>query len=166
MIIAVDFDGTLCENKYPEIGKPNKKVISELKARKENGDRIILWTCRTGNKLKAAVHWCEKRGLVFDRVNENLPEIIEKYGEDCRKITATEYWDDRAVPVVFQEDKTYTVGQVANRIGVCEETVRRWIRSGKLRVTHYERRFGIVMSESEIREFLKSAPKYASRVRQ
>jgi len=104
MIIAVDFDGTLCENKYPEIGKPNKKVISELKARKENGDRIILWTCRTGNKLKAAVRWCEKRGLVFDRVNENLPEIIEKYGEDCRKITATEYWDDRAVQVIFQEE--------------------------------------------------------------
>lgn len=104
MIIAVDFDGTLCENKYPEIGKPNMKVISELKARKENGDRIILWTCRTGNKLKAAVRWCEKRGLVFDCVNENLPEIIEKYGEDCRKITATEYWDDRAVQVVFLDE--------------------------------------------------------------
>ena len=26
-VIAVDFDGTLCENKYPKIGEPNRELI-------------------------------------------------------------------------------------------------------------------------------------------
>lgn len=30
-IIAVDFDGTLCENKWPEIGMPNEELIEYLK---------------------------------------------------------------------------------------------------------------------------------------
>jgi len=101
MIIAVDFDGTLCENKFPEIGEPNESVISELKTRQKNGDHLILWTCRSEDKLEAAVHWCEEHGLIFDCINENLPEVIEAFGEDCRKITAQEYWDDRAVRVGF-----------------------------------------------------------------
>ena len=29
-IIAVDFDGTLCENKWPEIGEPNTELIGYL----------------------------------------------------------------------------------------------------------------------------------------
>ena len=36
-IIAVDFDGTLCENKWTEIGMPNEKLIEYLK--KETGQR-------------------------------------------------------------------------------------------------------------------------------
>lgn len=48
-IIAVDFDGTLCENKYPEIGKPNGVLIDDLKMRKDNGAKLILWTCRVGD---------------------------------------------------------------------------------------------------------------------
>lgn len=106
-IIAVDFDGTLCENKYPEIGEPNQYVIDELKKRQKNGDALILWTCRTGNRLSDAVEWCRVQGLVFDRVNENLPEIIEAFGEDSRKITATEYWDDRSVIVSKQINVVY-----------------------------------------------------------
>ena len=47
-IIAVDFDGTLCENRYPEIGKPNEKVINYLIKRQKEGDKLILWTCRCG----------------------------------------------------------------------------------------------------------------------
>ena len=45
-IIAVDFDGTLCENKYPEVGEPRRNVIDYVKTRREHGDKIILWTCR------------------------------------------------------------------------------------------------------------------------
>ena len=96
-IIAVDFDGTLCENMYPEIGKPNNALLDELKIRKNNGAKIILWTCRVGDRLEQAIDWCQEHGLIFDAVNQNLPEIVESFGGDCRKVFAHEYIDDRNV---------------------------------------------------------------------
>lgn len=95
-IIAVDFDGTLCENKWPEIGEPNKEVISYLKEQKEAGTKIILWTCRTGKLLDAAVLWCDKyHQLQFDMVNRNIQEAVKEFGEDTRKVFADEYIDDK-----------------------------------------------------------------------
>lgn len=96
-IIAVDFDGTLCENKWPEIGDPNLPLIEYLKKQQNLGNKVILWTCRTDILLMKARAWCDTRGLRFDAVNENLPDVIEKMGGDSRKIFAHEYIDDRAV---------------------------------------------------------------------
>lgn len=98
-VIAVDFDGTLCDSAWPEIGKENQPVINELLRRQADGDRIILWTCRTGVLLDAAVAWCTNHGLNFDAINSNVPERITLYGDDPRKVSADEYWDDRAVLV-------------------------------------------------------------------
>lgn len=98
-VIAVDFDGCLCENRWPEIGRANVAAIGALILRRAHGDKVILWTCRSGELLEAAVCWCAKRGLLFDGINENLTEHIEQYGNDCRKVWADEYWDDKAVPV-------------------------------------------------------------------
>lgn len=101
-IIAVDFDGTLCENKWPDIGEPNMPAIRALKrARVLHGAKVILWTCRTGKDLRAALDWCRAHGIEFDAVNENLPEMIAEFGENTRKIFANEYWDDRARRVEF-----------------------------------------------------------------
>lgn len=94
-IIAVDFDGTLCENKWPEIGMPNEELIEYLKKRQANGEKLILWTSRNEEQTKEAVEWCKKYGLIFDAVNDNLPEIVEAFGGNCRKIFANEYIDDR-----------------------------------------------------------------------
>lgn len=96
-IIAVDFDGTLCENKYPDIGAPNEELIEYLQNKKTDGSntKIILWTCRTGVHLQKAVKWCEEHHLYFDAVNKNLPENVEWMGGDTRKIFANEYIDDR-----------------------------------------------------------------------
>lgn len=95
-IIATDFDGTLCVNKWPEIGEPNQQVLNYLKAEKEKGAKIILWTNRVNVELDAAVHWCYDHELSFDAVNANLPEVVATFGSDCRKIFAHEYIDDRA----------------------------------------------------------------------
>ena len=94
-IIAVDFDGTMCTDEWPNIGKPNHRVINYLKAQKERGVKLILWTCRNGESLDAAVRWCERMGVIFDAVNENLPESISAFGQDTRKVFAHEYIDDR-----------------------------------------------------------------------
>jgi 2-hydroxy-3-keto-5-methylthiopentenyl-1-phosphate phosphatase len=102
-IIAVDFDGTLCEEKYPEIGEPNFNLIQYIIDRQNDGDKIILWTCRKDKELDDAVEWCSDLGLIFDAVNENLPEIIEAFGKDTRKIFADEYIDDRNKVILFRE---------------------------------------------------------------
>lgn len=96
-IIAVDFDGTLCENNWPEIGAPNEELIWHLRKRQAEGDQLILWTCRVDDMLRKAVEWCYDQGLIFNAVNENLSEIIENFGSDTRKIFANEYIDDRNV---------------------------------------------------------------------
>ena len=99
-ILAIDFDGTITRHsRYPNIGEANTEFIDWLKKQKEDGCKLILWTCRTGRLLQEAVEFCEKHGLTFDAVNENLPEIIEKFGGDTRKIFAHKYIDDAsAVP--------------------------------------------------------------------
>lgn len=95
-IIAVDFDGTLCYSNWPELGEPNIRLIEYLKKWKRQGNKLILWTCRAGEALDLAVSWCAEMDLEFDAINDNLPEIIEKYGNNSRKITCDYYIDDRA----------------------------------------------------------------------
>lgn len=95
-IIAVDFDGTLCADRYPQMGAPNLELIRLLKELQKEGCLLVLWTCRCGRELERAVNWCREFGLVFDKVNENTDEILEKYGSDSRKIYADVYIDDKA----------------------------------------------------------------------
>lgn len=93
--IAVDFDGTLCEDKFPEIGEAKCDNIELIKDLRENGVKIVLWTCRTGIWLSDAVNWCKERGLEFDSVNENLPEVQERWKGDTRKVMVTYHFDDK-----------------------------------------------------------------------
>lgn len=97
MIIAVDFDGTLSMSSYPDIGAPNLPLINLLKEKKEKGVKLILWSCRVGERLERAVKYCEAMGLNFDAVNDNIKEMKERYGTDCRKVYADVYIDDAAV---------------------------------------------------------------------
>jgi len=94
-IIAIDFDGTLAEDNYPHIGEPIQANITRLKDEQANGAKIILWTCRRDCALENAVKWCAEHNIHFDAVNENLPEIIERFGGDTRKIYADVYIDDK-----------------------------------------------------------------------
>lgn len=96
-IIAVDFDGCLFTNKFPEIGEPIFEVINALKKEIADGARAILWTCRRDHWLDAALIACEQVDLTFDCVNDNLEETKSWMDGDSRKIFAHEYWDDRAV---------------------------------------------------------------------
>lgn len=96
-IIAVDFDGTLCEDKFPAIGEPRTDVIESLLKEQQAGASLILWTCRRGEDLTAAVYWCASHGLKFEAINENLFSNVAQFGGDTRKVYADEYWDDKAV---------------------------------------------------------------------
>lgn len=115
LIVAVDFDGTLCKNKYPAIGEEQIievyddgnyytfKITDMLKyLQKEKNVKVILWTCRASKELEEAVKWCNERGLYFDVVNDDTEHIkasFKREGEPLslvRKIFANVYIDDRS----------------------------------------------------------------------
>ena len=98
--IAVDFDGTLCKEAWPDIGDANWPLINFLIKWRKQGKKVILWTCRENEMLSKAVTWCAGHGLFFDAVNENLKERIEAYGNDSRKIGADYYIDDSSTLIV------------------------------------------------------------------
>lgn len=97
-VICVDFDGTLCEFKFPDIGKPNIALIEKLIMRQFYGHKIILWTCREGQDLQNALEWCKTYGLEFDAINENIPEFKNR-DFAIRKVYADIYLDDRNVTI-------------------------------------------------------------------
>ncbi len=107
-ILAIDFDGTLSFGRWPEVGPANDRQISYLLDRKRCGDKLILWTCRAGAALDAAINFCAQHDLYFDAVNDNLPEIVEQYGSNSRKISCDYYIDDRSFTAEFMYE---TVGQ-------------------------------------------------------
>lgn len=94
-IMAVDFDGTLVVDKFPEIGEEKTYMCRFVRNAQTLGIRTILWTSRTGKALLEAVEWCEKKGLHFDAVNTNIQEVIDLTGTDTRKVFANVYLDDR-----------------------------------------------------------------------
>ncbi len=93
--IAVDFDGTIVEHKYPEIGAAKLFAFDTLKALQKKGFRIILWTFRTGKELEDAVEFCRQNGVEFYAVNKNYPEEVFEEGKVSRKIDADVYIDDK-----------------------------------------------------------------------
>lgn len=98
MLIAVDFDGTIVEHRYPHIGKELPFAIASLKRLQEEGHRLILWTAREGKLLQDAIDFCENRGLEFFAINSNYPgEEVDEAGIRARKLHADLFIDDRAV---------------------------------------------------------------------
>lgn len=127
-IIAVDFDGTLVEDAYPDIGEPLKWVtgdtlFNELIRLKSKGFKIILWTCRLGKELENAVNFCKSMGLEFDAINDDLDEIKEDYVSykdwqitrypECRKVYADIYIDDKAVSNNFGSELAFYFNTVS-----------------------------------------------------
>lgn len=96
MIIAVDFDGTIVEHRYPEIGREIPFAVETLKKLIEDRHQLILWSVREGRLLYEAVEWCRQRGLEFYAVNKDFPEEdTEKNRHYSRKLKADLFIDDR-----------------------------------------------------------------------
>lgn len=95
MIIAVDFDGTIVEHKYPYIGKEIPFAIETLKKLKEEKHTLILWSVREGKLLEEAINFCKERGLEFYAANSNYPEEKTTHDHFSRKLKADLFIDDR-----------------------------------------------------------------------
>ncbi|MCX4356840.1 MAG: hypothetical protein OSJ43_11590 [Oscillospiraceae bacterium] len=96
IVIAVDFDNTLAKTEYPKIIEPIPETINFIRNAKAKGAEIILYTCREGKELNEALEWCKQNNVPIDRANENSPTRVKHWGNDCRKIDADLYLDDKA----------------------------------------------------------------------
>ncbi len=99
MTIAVDFDGTIVEHEYPDIGEERPYATAVLRKLIEKRHKLILWTLREGKLLDEAVAWCKERGVEFYAVNRNVEEQMGdgKNAELSTKIQADLFIDDRAI---------------------------------------------------------------------
>lgn len=57
---------------------------------------------------------------------------------------------------------TYSVKEISEMLGTSQETVRRWIRDGKLNASQESRKGGNSVTEADFQKFLKKSPKYAT----
>lgn len=128
MIIAVDFDGTIVEHRYPSIGRIRPFAFQTLKALEAKDHRLILWTHRTGKELEEAVAFCLNHGFEFYAVNKNFPE--EEWSEnDSRKILADIYIDDRNLGGIPSWGEIYQM--ICPDEEVIPNNTRSWWRRGK-----------------------------------
>ena len=98
MVIAVDFDGTIVENRYPEIGAERPFATETLKMLIQDHHRVVLWSCREGKLLEDALEWCRERGVEFYAANRDYPEeTTDNNPHFTRKLKADLFIDDRNV---------------------------------------------------------------------
>ena len=93
-IIAIDFDGTIVTHEYPKIGRPVPGALQTMKEFIARGDKLILWTMRSGKELQEAVDYCKENGVEFWGINEN-PD--QKSWTSSPKAYAHVYIDDAMV---------------------------------------------------------------------
>lgn len=121
LVIAVDFDGTIVKNRWPEIGPWKLGARSVLTWLKSRSHTVIIWTCREGEEQQnARQHLLENNRSYFHYFNQNIPERVEQYGIESRKVSADWYVDDKAgfvgwwsIPfiVLWQEHKLRRMNQ-------------------------------------------------------
>lgn len=94
MKIAVDFDGTIVEHDYPNIGKEKPFATYTLRKLIEDRHQLILWTVRRDKELEEAVAWCRERGVEFFAVNKSYPEEKIEDSDTYNKVNADLFIDD------------------------------------------------------------------------
>ena len=96
MLIAVDFDGTIVEHRYPEIGPEIPFAVQTLRMLIAERHKLILWSVREGELLDEAVNWCRERGIEFYAVNRDYPEeTLTNNDHFSRKLKVDLFIDDR-----------------------------------------------------------------------
>jgi len=111
MIIAIDFDGTIVDHQYPDIGPAVPGAIESIRELQQRGHRVMLWTMRGdsvggGPTLTEAVNFCRNNGIEFGEwVNQN-PE--QSSWTTSNKQYANFYIDDAAIGCPLREHPSAT----------------------------------------------------------
>lgn len=123
MYIAVDFDGTVVKHEYPKVGETVEGAVETLKLLVENNHKIILWTMRSGEKLRDAVKWYMQNGIPLYGVNHNP---TQREWTESPKAYAELYIDDAALGCPLR------MGPNDNRPYVDWVEVKRMLKEGEI----------------------------------
>ena len=132
MVIAVDFDGTIVEHRYPRIGEEIPFAIDTLKLLQQEKHRLILWSVREGALLDEAVEWCKARGLEFYAINKDYPEEQKDHQGFSRKLKADLFIDDRNLGGLPDWGRRYSTTEEKEKMVfflIGEEIVRNSIKN-------------------------------------
>ena len=131
MVIAVDFDGTIVEHRYPEIGEEIPFAIDTLKMLIADRHKVILYTMRNGKLLDEAVRWCSDRGVEFYAINSDVPNdfVSDRDKNFSSKVNADYFIDDRNIGGL--PDWT-TIYKIITRGLTFEQILRKKIREEML----------------------------------
>lgn len=99
MYICVDFDGTIVDHRFPEIGKPVPDAIKWLKRIHNAGGKLILYTMRSDGKMMGT--------LLTDAVNYLRSEGVELFG--VNKNPTQESWTSspKAYAEIYIDDAAF-----------------------------------------------------------
>ena len=129
MIVAVDFDGVLCEDRFPEIGEPLAPAVNFVRDLIAKGHEVVLWTSRSGRRLEEAVEWCADRGITFCAVNDNAPSnkaaYSAEYPDPPRKVYADLYLEDHC-PFFLNLAEGSRRNAVSRMVAYAEQYVNRY----------------------------------------
>lgn len=104
-VVAVDFDGTLAHGKFPEITDLDTAAVELLMQFQSAGGEVVLWTCRNGRALRAAVDAVAELGLTFDAVNAEAPSTLTWF-------TTSDGWSPKVFANLYVDDKSTGSGVV------------------------------------------------------
>lgn len=109
--IACDFDGTIVDHRFPDIGDPAPGAFRWIREWQAAGASVILWTMRsdgrtgtgreTGPLLSEAVAFCRRHGVEFQGVNCNPSQGA---WTNSPKAYAHVYLDDSAFGCPLREN--------------------------------------------------------------
>lgn len=95
-VLCIDFDGTIVENAFPQIGKLKPNVVEVLQKLNEKYD-IVISSCRTSKEFEGSP---ERLKIIQDMINclidNKIPYKRIDMGDEG-KVIADYYIDDRAI---------------------------------------------------------------------
>lgn len=99
LVLGVDFDGTIVEEAFPNIGAIKPRTVDLMKKAIAKGHLVIVWTARSGVAVTEATNFLHENNIPFHYINENPEDPWAIRGEQGRKIFCDFYLDDRAVHI-------------------------------------------------------------------
>ena len=124
--IAVDFDGTIVTMDFPKIGTLKPYAKETIEVLKNEGHKIIIWTCRYGNKEDEVRTFLKENRIPYDTINDHTPGDISNLKHlvpETRKVFADIYIDDRSI---FWIDDWR---MIATKLGIWEKVLKLWKKS-------------------------------------
>lgn len=116
--IAVDFDGTLCDQAFPAIGAIKAGAREALAMFRKLGFWVIIWSCRTCHwdydiyggdrneptleriRVKEMIAWLDANGIEYDEIDDgSRGKPGADYYIDDKGIRFVDNWEDIAMGI-------------------------------------------------------------------